>query len=183
MRDNDIDIVLWAAFKKGDREAFGHLFRGYYGLLVQYGSRFCPDDHLLEDCIQELFIELWQSRSDTAIQSLKAYLLKALKYKLLRQLKKGTLTKASIHFHDDLNFEVSHDHFIVAEEEKGQVSRKMIDAINKLTNRQKEIIYLKIYQGLHYEEISEVMGINYQASRNLFHQSIKSLREFFLPGC
>jgi RNA polymerase sigma factor (sigma-70 family) len=54
---------------------------------------------------------------------------------------------------------------------------RIIAALQQLPSRQKEIIYLKIYQNLGYEEISEIMGINYQVSRNLFSQSIKSLRK------
>jgi DNA-directed RNA polymerase specialized sigma subunit, sigma24 homolog len=42
--------------------------------------------------------------------------------------------------------------------------------------RQKEIIYLKYYMNLSYEEVSEVMNINYQAARNLVYQSIKVLK-------
>jgi RNA polymerase sigma-70 factor (ECF subfamily) len=53
----------------------------------------------------------------------------------------------------------------------------VVHAINQLSNRQKEIVYLKLYQQLSYEEVSEIMQINYQAARNLFYQAIKSLRE------
>jgi RNA polymerase sigma-70 factor (ECF subfamily) len=52
----------------------------------------------------------------------------------------------------------------------------MLHALNNLTNRQKEIVYLKYYQNLSYEEVSEIMKINYQAARNLLYQTIKTLR-------
>ncbi|HEY1199844.1 MAG TPA: sigma-70 family RNA polymerase sigma factor, partial [Niastella sp.] len=50
-------------------------------------------------------------------------------------------------------------------------------ALGQLSNRQKEIIYLKFYQELNYDEVSEIMNINYQAARNLLYQSIKSLKK------
>jgi RNA polymerase sigma-70 factor (ECF subfamily) len=75
------------------------------------------------------------------------------------------------------NIELSHDQFITTREDELDTAKKIIDAVNSLPGRQKEIIYLRIYQGLSYEEISEVMNINYQVARNLFHQSIKSLRQ------
>lgn len=50
-----------------------------------------------------------------------------------------------------------------------------------LSNRQREIIYLRFYQNLDYEEISEVMNINYQASRNLLSHAIKVLRQLEVP--
>jgi len=170
------DIIWWNKFKEGDKQAFDSLFRHYYPVLFQYGSRLCPDTFLLEDSIQELFIELWQSKSSSQVQSVKAYLLKSLRYKLFRQLKKIQTDRPVDHLEEEMNFEVSHDQFLILQEEKNQVNRKIIDAVNKLPNRQKEIVFLKIYQGLNYEEISEIMGINYQVARNLFHQSVRSLR-------
>lgn len=53
----------------------------------------------------------------------------------------------------------------------------MLQALAQLSNRQKEIIYLKFYQELNYDEVSEIMNINYQAARNLLYQSIKSLKK------
>ena len=176
MNDTQADIFLWNAFKQGDRQAFDQLFRRYYPVLFQYGTKLCPERVILEDCIQELFIEIWQSRSTTEIQSVKAYLLKALKYKLYRQLN----SIRSIRNEDpdkELNFVLSAEHFLIEREDKQRNAMLVIDAVNGLPSRQKEIIYLRIYQGLSYEEISEVMSINYQVARNLFSQSLKSLRE------
>lgn len=176
MNDNRSDISLWNAFKEGDRDAFDNLFRRYYSMLIQYGLKLSDNNNTVEDCIQDLFIELWQSKAGTQVQSVKAYLLKALKYKLLKQLKSvqhAQLTDES----PGNKFEISHDHFIINREDESGTAKKIIHAINELPARQKEIIYLKIYQSLSYEEISEVMNINYQAARNLFYQSVKSLRQ------
>jgi len=56
----------------------------------------------------------------------------------------------------------------------------ILRALNKLPPRQKEIIYLKIYKGLNYEEISEVMSINYQVVRNLLCQALKTFKKFYI---
>lgn len=177
MSQNQTDISWWNAFKEGDRTAFDNLFRQYYPVLLLYGLKISQDRDVVDDCIQDLFIELWQSKASPQIQSVKAYLLKALKYKLFRQFK---LVQPVQHSGDDqqgVPFELSHDHFIINRDDERSRATKITTAVNKLPNRQKEIIYLKIYQSLSYEEISEVMSINYQVARNLFHQSIKSLRE------
>jgi RNA polymerase sigma-70 factor (ECF subfamily) len=76
------DIDLWRSFKEGDRDAFGELFRRHYTILVQYGAKLCPDRTVVEDCIQELFTELWQKKPAATVQSVKAYLLTSVKYKL-----------------------------------------------------------------------------------------------------
>ena len=55
-------------------------------------------------------------------------------------------------------------------------------AIEQLSNRQKEIIYLKFYNGLSYEEISAVTQLKYQSVRNLFSVALKELRKKILLG-
>ena len=42
------------------------------------------------------------------------------------------------------------------------------------------MLYLKFYNQMSYEEISEVMGISYQASRNLVYKSLQTVREQML---
>ncbi|MGZ3846904.1 MAG: RNA polymerase sigma factor, partial [Flavisolibacter sp.] len=52
-----------------------------------------------------------------------------------------------------------------------------VEAINQLPARQKEIIYLRIYKGLSFEEIGQIMQLNYQVVRNLLSQALKSFRK------
>jgi RNA polymerase sigma factor (sigma-70 family) len=167
------DIELWNAFKQGNRKAFTELFEVYYPLLIQYGIKICPERALLEDCIQELFVELWQAKSSSEPKSVKAYLLRALKYKIFRQYRHQNL---SVRIEDDMLFEISHEEMLVRSDEEKQKAIRITNAIQQLPTRQREIIYLKLYQQLNYEELSEVMQINYQATRNLFYQAIRSLR-------
>ncbi len=176
MISSNNDTVLWESYKQGDTDSFGKLFRRYYQPLFQFGSKFCSEHDLLEDCIQELFVELWQNKSQTKVQSVKAYLFKALKYKLFRAFqKKSGLALTTIH--EETGFEFSHETLLISKQESEEKTAKVIAAMHQLSNRQKEIVYLKFYQELTYEEVSEVMGINYQVARNLFHQSAKALRK------
>jgi RNA polymerase sigma-70 factor (ECF subfamily) len=170
------DIDLWNAFKQGNKESFGILFRRFYPLLIQYGGKLCPDVNQVEDDIQELFFDLWQSRSDMPVQSVKAYLLKALKYKIFKS-RRNKVSTAVDQVTDDLMFEISHENFLIKKGEDEQRSARIIEALRQLSNRQREVIYLKLFQGLSYEELTEVMQINYQVTRNLFHEAIKSLRK------
>ena len=167
--------MLWESFRNGDKEAFASLFREHYTVLFRFGSKFTPDSELLEDCIQELFVELWQAKSRTPVLSVKAYLLKSLKYKLLKSFrKKGKLLTL---YHDgDIVFEWSHEDFLIEKQENDKKKQQVQAALGRLSSRQKEIVYLKYYQNLSYEEVSEIMNINYQAARNLLYQAIKSLK-------
>ena len=170
------DILLWESFRRGDRDAFAALFRNHYETLYRYGGKFTTDTQLLEDCIQELFIELWKANSRTEVLSVRSYLLKSLKYKLLRKFRKQRDTPLPVE--DDLSFEWSHESFLIAQQENAEKRQKILKALDQLSHRQKEIVYLKYYQNLSYEEVSEVMNINYQVARNLLYQAMKSLRKY-----
>jgi RNA polymerase sigma factor (sigma-70 family) len=168
------DILLWESFRKGDRDAFATLFRRHYEALFRYGGKFIDNPGQLEDCIQELFIELWQSNSRFPVKSVRAYLLKSLKYKILKAFRRR---RNFFPITDGQSvFEWSHEDYLIAGEQNAENNKKVLNALDRLSNRQKEIVYLKYFQNLSYEEISDVMNINYQVARNLLYQAIKSLK-------
>lgn len=171
------DTILWNQFRNGDEESFITVFRNYYSNLYNYGCKITNDHGIVEDCIQELFIEIWRTNGRAEIISLRAYIFKAFKFKLLKAVSK--LSKLS-NFQSDQSehaFELSHEIFLINQHDSREQVKKVQDALHHLSPRQKEIIYLKFYMDLSYEEVSEVMNINYQAARNLVYQSIKVLKK------
>jgi RNA polymerase sigma factor (sigma-70 family) len=173
--DNEKDLALWNQFKHGDEEAFVTLFRNYYPGLFNYGCKITSDNDLVEDCIQELFLEIWRSNGKADILSMRAYIFKAFKFKLVRLITKNN--KVQSYTAVEHAFELSHENFIIDKEISAIKKEKILAALEELSPRQKEIIYLKFYQDLSYEEVSEIMQINYQAARNLIYQAIKLMKK------
>jgi RNA polymerase sigma factor (sigma-70 family) len=169
------DIELWNAFTNGNREAFSTLFRRFYPLLFQYGNKITKESEVVEDAIQELFLELWQKKRNQPLHSVKAYLLQALKFKLYKtfRAKKPAATTKEAENHV---FELSQENLHIKEEENDEQTKKIYASLEQLSPRQKEVIYLKIYKGLSYEEVSEVMGLNYQVVRNLLYTALKAFK-------
>ena len=170
------DIDLWNAFVSGDKEAFSSLFRRFYPLLFQYGHKITTDTDVLEDAIQELFLELWQKRPTQPLQSVKAYLLQALKFKLYKTFRQKSFHTTNEE-EDSYGFELSIETLLIAKEENDERLGKIMAALAQLSPRQKEVIYLKIYKGLSYEEVSEVMRLNYQVVRNLLYTALKAFKK------
>src|SRR6187402_1381298 len=82
------EVLLWLQLKSGDRDAFAAIYRLHSISLIAYGIRLCPDRDILKDQIQELFVELWNSRENLSpTDSVKFYLFRALRNKLIRQEK------------------------------------------------------------------------------------------------
>ncbi len=173
------DEHIWASFKSGNREVFEQIFRTHIRVLYKYGNRFTHDTALVEDCIQDLFLDLWRKRQSLGTtDSIKRYLLGSLRRRIIRKLQRKPVAQAHIDleihvFHLELNAEDAH---IEAENDLAQ-QRALKEASAKLTNRQREVIYLKFFQEMSYEEIASVMEISYQSARNLVYAALKAIKK------
>jgi RNA polymerase sigma factor (sigma-70 family) len=172
------DKILWEKFKEGDENAFSKIFHTYYSILYNYGMKLSNNEDLTKDCIQELYITLWKNRENLGnADSIRFYLLKSIRRKMIRamQFKKK---KFEYKLNDNYEFEIvfSIESVIIREEYQKDQQEYFFQLLNSLSKRQKEAIYLKFYQNLSYEEISQVMDVNYQSVRNYIHQAITTLR-------
>jgi RNA polymerase sigma factor (sigma-70 family) len=176
------DSELWQRFKSGEESAYAQIFRTYYPSMRSYGIKFGNNVALVEDCIQELFLELWERRASLGpTEHLKPYLLKSIRRKVIRQLAASQKAKklfASL-LPQEYAFEVvfSPEHELVQAEASGEKIKKLQAQLERLPARQKEILYLLFYQDMSYEEIGVVMSLNYQSARNLVHRAIKLLKK------
>lgn len=74
---------MWDKFRAGDKDDFGKLALHYYQLLYNYGLNLNRDEEFISDCIQELFLELWERRGFLSrTDFVKTYLLRALRNKI-----------------------------------------------------------------------------------------------------
>ena len=65
---------------------------------------------------------------------------------------------------------------IIIDESMQKMKAELTTAIDNLTRRQREVIHLKYFMNLDYDEICEIMGLKYQTVRNLICESMKALR-------
>jgi RNA polymerase sigma factor (sigma-70 family) len=173
-------IKLWQGFKEGDRQAFDVLLRQYYPLLSNYGLRLVSDKLLVEDCLQDFFIDLWNRRAGLGIpQNLNAYLLSSFRRRLFREKDKNNRLGFKSELSEDYNFEVQFDieTQLIEREDENKTYEKLKQHIDSLTKRQKEAIYLRFYQELDYTDIAQIMAINQHSAINLVYDALKLLRK------
>lgn len=174
--DKHTDSQLWNRLKQGDHAALELIYRNEMGFLYNYGKKLNKDAAEVEDAIQELFIELWEKReglSDT--DHIRPYLTVAIKRKLVRKIQKRQKTQLYDNDEDIIKQEIIDDSIHIRLDEKHPQSNLVADAIQQLSKRQQEIIYLKYYGGMDYEEIAEIMNMNYQSARNLVSRAITAM--------
>ncbi len=170
------DRLLWNSLKNGNRDALETIYRQYFDLLYRYGLRFSSDEAVVQDCIQELFVELWNSKERLSeTDAIKPYLLLSIKRKIIRtvqKLRKSTDVELE-EYHFDLELDI--ESIILEGEDIDEQKNKLKKAMGALSDRQKEIVYLKYYEELDYETIASQMDMNYQSARNLLHRAITKM--------
>ncbi len=171
------DQSLWNDFREGNQIAYTALLTKYTNLLFCYGIRFIQDRDFVKDCIQDVFLELWNRRENISpTASVKSYLFKSLRLRIFREKSKWTSTQSldeNYCFQIEFNIESKLIEDQTAEEMRSRISL----TLNKLPKRQKEILYLRFYEGLNHDKISQVMGLSKQSAYNLLHESIIHLKE------
>lgn len=164
----------------GNKNAFIEIFKSEYNGLFQYGMKILPEKQGVEDGIQEIFSDLWSHSKKSEIKNIKGYLHASLKYHLLKKIKNS---RSILHIQkneDEYEFHIVTTSSIEERETESDQKMQIIQAMDQLSPRQREIVYLKFMQNLSYEEISEIMHINYQVSRNLLSRALKVLREYLI---
>ncbi len=83
------DLILWRQFQAGDGSALETLMTIYFRVLFNYGTKFSRNHEFVKDCIQDLFLHIWQSRQKLNPEvNVKAYLLASLRRQIYRGLKR-----------------------------------------------------------------------------------------------
>ncbi len=171
---------LWRLFVAGDIEAFKILMDQSFGYLFKYGSGFTHDQELIKDTIQELFILLWSKKENISIDvNPKAYLISSCRRALHRKIEsqKRFLHCSALEERIDVfHFEVSVEETIIRNESITLQAKEIAANITNLPSRQREVVYLKFFEGMSREEISEVMGISTQTVSNMLQMALRKLR-------
>ncbi|HEY9049762.1 MAG TPA: sigma-70 family RNA polymerase sigma factor [Ohtaekwangia sp.] len=169
------DYVLWKEFKSGDLAAYATIYRKYFFALYNYGRKLSTDQELIKDCIQELFVKIWNNRENlNETTSIKYYLFTSLKRKLLDVLKSPHMR---LRTEDDfMSFDQEDDTF--SEEEIAHWQKEKIQkALSTLSGHQQKLLHMKFYKELSNKEISDELGITIQSVYNAVFKALRSLRK------
>ncbi|WP_165933485.1 RNA polymerase sigma factor [Arundinibacter roseus] len=173
-------VKLWQRSVVGDKHAFCQLVEAHYQVLFNYGATLTTNHELLKDVLQELFIHLWEKRERIEIQYFTIYLLRALRNNLFLSFRENPTSSVTIEetAHEPTD-ESTIENLLIFQEIDSEKKQKIKRALASLPKRQKEIVFLKYYEGLTHEQIAGVMELNRQSVANLLHKALLSLRSGF----
>lgn len=176
------EAALWDEFRNGHEAAYARLYDNYFYLLYSYGNKITADTELVEDCIQDLFVRLWESKHRLGpAPSVKNYLLKAFRRRLQEAVQKQGSRQSP--FEEQVDFQLTLSWESEASQQQLQLEneQKLQAALQSLSARQKEVIYLRFYKKLTNEEIAEVMAISIPSVYNLVSHALKVLENHLYP--
>lgn len=168
-----MEKIVWQHIVNGDEEAYKSLYFLYFKKFYNYGRKFTGDITLIEDCIQEVFLEIWSKRKKIDdINTPDSYFLSVFRYMLLKKMKQAVNQIELDQLDKEPNF------FLNAEQPvHPDLKQKLQDALNNLTPRQREAIFLRFYEGLTYEEVASVLNISVKATYKIMARSLQALKK------
>lgn len=172
------DFEIWNLFRSGSEPAFDFIYKTYFDKLFNYGCQFTKDHLLVEDVLQDLFLDL-KRRSNHLSETDKIlpYLYSAFRRKIIRFRDKLSRFK-DLDGEESFQFVLGAEQSIIESESKKESLLRLKMAMDALPENHREIIFLFYYENLSYEEIKEIQGFeNIKSARNLLYKAIKSLKE------
>lgn len=168
---------LWQQTILEDTGSFKKIHDILFDGLYLYALKLLESEDLANDAVQDLFIKIWTKRHSIGeIKKIKPYFYTSLRRQILNQLRDLKLRNLKIKLFPQTDIEFSQEDIVVIKEEYAHLQHQIIELLNNLPKRQKEVIYLHFFENLDNNQIATIMKVTYQSVLNLKQKAIQKLR-------
>lgn len=159
----------------GDRDLFNDLYLRYWEKLFLVANKHLKDTVAAEDAVHDVFLSLWNNRKKVAIHQLENYLVTAVKYQVLTQIKKRAYAQkytrdVAINNYPELVPEISN---VVHNRKILELVYKEIDL---LPEKCKLIFQYSREEGMTSKEIAQTLKISKKTVDNQIHKALERLK-------
>jgi len=162
------DLTLVEAAMDGDADSFTELCRRHYPAMVAIAHSVIGDRHLAEDAAQQAFAkavrQLPQLKNKSKFAGWLAVICRNAALDLVRSTEKLRTV-------DDLSM-------IPAKSRDDNTTDAVRESISKLSASARELIFLRYYDGMSYEQISAVLGISDQAINGRLRRAKRKMADY-----
>ncbi|MHC4309560.1 MAG: RNA polymerase sigma factor [Planctomycetota bacterium] len=162
------DLTLVERACSGDTDSFTELCRRYYPAMVAIAHSITGDRHLAEDAAQQAFAKAVRKMSQLKNKTKFAAWLAAICRNVALDL---ACNRDTFQNTEDLSM-------VAAESRENGTTEAVREALNKLSAPAREVIFLRFYDGMTYEQISAVLGISEQALNGRLRRAKKEMANF-----
>jgi RNA polymerase sigma-70 factor (ECF subfamily) len=158
----------------GDLKTFEMVFRDYYKPLVRYGNTFLKDSDETEDVVQQVFVSLWEKRTQLDIHtSIRAVLYKSVQNACLNKIK-----------HLKVRDTYAEEMMAVAVPEEtsdpvqvNELNERIQQALESMPEQCGRIFKMSRFEQLRYQEIADQLGLSVKTVENQMGKALKIVRE------
>lgn len=172
----DQEKMLAVRLQNGDTEALFSMMLTYYNDMFRYALKFTADPELTKELVNQFFIHVWDKRDKFyAAQTIKPYLIVSFKRFLFAWYRKQqTMRQINTDEHDMAV--QPYETYLIALEKQQTIKNALQQALPLLSKRQKELVQLRFYEQMTYEEISQKTSLTIRSIYNKLHEALKKLR-------
>lgn len=177
MRQENHTEWLWQEIRFGNVQALSQLYSITFNDLYRYGIKILKDKAITLQHIDEVFVDVWiKQKRLPEVENVNGYLFIILKRKIFHHLKELNTQKIFSTGTLEEMPEDSYEELLIASQTKDEMKNRISAALQKLTERQKELIQMRYFEELSFEEISQKAGISLRTIYNTIHNAIIILR-------
>lgn len=175
---------LFELIKLGDQKALESLFAIYFPRLNDFASKVVKDDVISQDIVQEVFVKIWEKRSEIETINLEAFLFRLVRNRCIDYIKhlkvinnrmQEILISSKYEELYRIDF-VGDEPYVLIEQELKQKIERTIDS---LPERCREVFILSRINGLKNKEIAEKLEINIKNVERHLSRALQAFRENF----
>lgn len=162
-----------AALLRTDDAAYNEIYERYWPVLYRSAFNVLKDEDACLDVIQEIFIWFWEHKTDISVNSIKAYLLVAVKYKVANYIRNGKVRES---FYERIPKITIEDDFPDQALEIKELKEMINRFIEELPDRCQEVFHLSRIENLTNKEIALKLGITEKTVENQINKALKKLK-------
>jgi RNA polymerase sigma-70 factor (ECF subfamily) len=168
-----IEKELLKGLSAGDKKAFAGIYHQYWELLLGMAYNRLKDLQAAEDIVHDVLAGIWINRHKQEIQSLRNYLATAVKYRILKEVRKSVMAR---------NYQKGLIGIYITESDTDAAmdNKCMLQLLRKevavLPEKCRLIFRYSRDQGLTVREIAEKMQISPKTVENQLHKALHRLR-------
>ncbi|RAJ10910.1 RNA polymerase sigma-70 factor (ECF subfamily) [Chitinophaga skermanii] len=165
----------------GDKESFYRCFNAVYDDLYRLGIYLYRDQYLVQESINELFLELWKIRAKlTDVHNKQQYIItiyKRILYKTHAKLNTGAHEPVENIEEIPQLSQPSYEELLISAQTNDGIQQKLKRALTQLTARQSELIKMRFYEAMSYKEMAEKTSLTERTIYNTLHNALEVLRK------
>lgn len=158
-----------------DKELFDEIYMRYWEKLFLIANKHLKDPEAAEDIVHDIFLSLWNNRKKVKVNQLEHYLVTAVKYQVLTQIKKRSYAQKYVSY-----TAMAGPARLAPEISDAVHNRRILELVYKeidlLPEKCKLIFQYSREEGMTSKEIAEILNISKKTVDNQIHKALEHLK-------